>query len=83
MLLEYIFTLGFEAFSWLINLFANVPLLYTAVHMGEGVAVVFGYMNDFVSVTEIIAVSSFCFAVDHVAFMTRALKYLKQMIPFI
>lgn len=83
MLIEYIFMLGFNSIVWLINLFANVPILYTIIHFSEAVGVVFWYMNDFVSMPEIIAVSSFCFAVDHVAFLTRALKYLKQMIPFI
>lgn len=83
MIVEAIFMLGFRAIMWLVGWIPELPIAYTAVYIVQGVGGIYGYLNSFVNVSEVVLVSMFCFSIDHVAFLTRALKYLKQMIPFI
>ena len=83
MIIEAIIMGLFMVVGYIIGWLPSLPLFNTLNSIIIAVAGVFGYLNSFVQVGDIIAVSMFCFAVDHVAFITRAVAYVKKVIPFL
>jgi len=83
MIIEAIILGLFMVVGYIIGWLPTLPLFNTLNSMIIGVAGIYGYMNSFVQVGDIVAVSLFCFAVDNFAFITRAVAYVKKVVPFL
>lgn len=83
MIIEAIIMGLFLVVGYIIGWLPSLPLFNTLNSIIFAVAGMYGYMNSFVQVGEIVAVAMFCFAVDHVAFLTRAVAYVKKVVPFL
>lgn len=83
MIIEAIILGLFMVVGYIIGWLPSLPLFNTLNSIIFAVAGIYGYMNSFVQVGEIVAVSLFCFAVDNVSFILRAVAYVKKAVPFL
>lgn len=83
MILQKIIELGYYWFNAILDTMADIPVYSAFSYIIQGVGAVWGYLDSFIIISDVLAVIAFVFIVDNVAFTLRVLKFIKSMIPFL
>jgi len=60
----------------------ELPLFDAMSYLLTAVSAVWGYLNSFIIVSDVVAVVGVILFVDNIGFALRIFKYVKNMLPF-
>lgn len=82
MIIQSLIEACFGFADFVLSQIPELPLFDAMSYLLTAVSAVWGYLNSFIIVSDVVAVVGVILFVDNIGFVLRIFKYVKNMLPF-